>query len=74
VLPFILRGVNLLGINSVTVPREPRRDAWARLASTLKPAVFASVTRTIGLTELPASAKEILAGHVRGRTVVDLSR
>jgi acrylyl-CoA reductase (NADPH) len=73
VLPFILRGVNLLGINSVTVPRGPRREAWARLASTLKPAMFESVSRTIGLADLPAAAKEILAGHVRGRTVVDLN-
>ena len=74
VLPFILRGVNLLGINSVTVPREPRREAWQRLATTLPARTFDAVTRTIGLAELPAAAAEILAGKTRGRTVVDVAR
>lgn len=73
VLPFILRGVNLLGVNSVTVPREPRRQTWARLAETLPAASLEAASRTIGLADLPAAAQEILAGRIRGRTVVDLS-
>ena len=74
VLPFILRGVNLLGINSVTQPREPRRDAWSRLAATLTPSTFDAISRTIGLADLPDAARGILAGTIRGRTVVDLAR
>ncbi len=72
VLPFILRGVNLLGINSVTVAGAARRRAWARLADTLPAATLEAATRTIGLADLPAAAREILAGRIRGRTVVDL--
>jgi acrylyl-CoA reductase (NADPH) len=74
VLPFILRGVNLLGINSVTVPREPRRQAWARLATTLPSDALDAATRTIGLADLPTAAREILAGRIRGRTLVDVNR
>ncbi len=75
VMPFILRGVNLLGINSVMTPRPVREAVWARLATDLKPRHLDVIgTRTIGLSELGAVFGEYLEGKVRGRTVVDLSR
>jgi acrylyl-CoA reductase (NADPH) len=73
VLPFILRGVNLLGINSVTVPGEPRRQAWARLAAILPGATLDAMSRTIPLSAVLGEAPEILAGRTRGRTVVDVT-
>lgn len=74
VAPFILRGVALYGINSVFVPRALREQAWRRLASDLDPQVLASMTREIPLSQVIGLAGEILAGHVRGRTVVDVNR
>lgn len=75
VMPFILRGVNLLGINSVMTPRSLREAVWARLATDLKPRHLDVIgTRTIGLSELDDVFGEYLEGKVRGRTVVDLSR
>ena len=70
VAPFILRGVSLLGINSVTTPREKRRAAWARLARDLDLRKLAAMTRTVRLEEVGRLGEEILAGKVRGRTVV----
>jgi NADPH2:quinone reductase len=71
VLPFILRGVNLLGINSVSTPRDLRLQVWQRLASDLKPRHLDEiVTRIIGLDQLPAAFVEYLKGSVVGRTVV----
>jgi NADPH2:quinone reductase len=71
VLPFILRGVNLLGINSVSTPRDLRLQVWQRLASDLKPRHLDKiVTRSIGLEQLPAAFDEYLKGSVVGRTVV----
>lgn len=73
VYPLILRGVNLLGIDSVNCP-VPRRDAaWARLARDLPAAALEGVTRVRGLSEVPVLAQEILAGRVRGRTVIDVN-
>jgi NADPH2:quinone reductase len=75
VMPFILRGANLLGINSVFTPRALREAVWGRLASDLKPRHLDIIgTRTIGLSELHGVFSEYLEGKVRGRTVVDLSR
>ncbi|ACO46103.2 MDR family oxidoreductase [Deinococcus deserti] len=74
VYPMILRGVNLLGIDSVTCPTERRESAWARLAHELPAATLAPMTQERGLSELPALAQEILAGRVRGRTVIDVTR
>jgi len=74
VAPFILRGVTLVGIDSVMAPMEERREAWARLARDLDPAKLAAMTREVGLGEAVALAPEILAGKVRGRLVVDPSR
>ncbi|SDQ18461.1 putative quinone oxidoreductase, YhdH/YhfP family [Curtobacterium sp. UNCCL20] len=73
VLPFILRGVSLLGINSVDAPASLRRRAWALLAEELDPALLARVTRTVGLAEAIEIGPEVVAGRVHGRTIVDLS-
>lgn len=73
VFPFILRGVSLLGIDSNTCPNDRRRRAWRRLASILSEEDFDDVTaRVIGLDEIPSVSKDVLAGDVRGRVVVDV--
>lgn len=74
VLPFILRGVSLLGINSVDAPIELRRRAWERLATDLDPALLDAVTTTVGLEDVIGLGPEVLAGRVHGRTVVDPAR
>ncbi|HEY1637995.1 MAG TPA: MDR family oxidoreductase [Rhizomicrobium sp.] len=74
VAPFILRGVSLLGIESVYMPMPRRRQAWMRLARDLDRDKLRLSTRTIALGDVFAAAEEILAGKVRGRLVVDLSR
>ncbi|GAA5532675.1 MDR family oxidoreductase [Deinococcus aluminii] len=74
VFPFILRGVNLLGIDSVNCPPERRRAAWARLARDLPADKLADVTQVRPLSDVPGLAQEILAGQVRGRTVIDVTR
>jgi acrylyl-CoA reductase (NADPH) len=74
VAPFILRGVTLYGINSVTVPRPKREVAWQRLASDLEPGRLDAMTRELGLAEAIPAAGELLAGRVRGRLVVDVRR
>jgi acrylyl-CoA reductase (NADPH) len=73
-LPFLLRGINLLGIDSNLCPGPRRRAAWARLAAELPMAKLDAMTREAGLAELPRLAGEILEGRVRGRTVVDVNR
>lgn len=74
VLPFILRGVNLLGINSVVTPRDVRLKVWERLASDLKPRHLERiVTRTIALDELPGAFDAYLKAAVTGRTVVKIA-
>jgi len=74
VAPFILRGVSLLGIESVYAPRERRLLAWSRLARDLDRDKLAAITQTIGLGDVFEAAEEILAGKVRGRLVIDMSR
>jgi acrylyl-CoA reductase (NADPH) len=74
VAPFILRSVSLLGIESVYMPMPRRREAWTRLARHLDRDKLRLLTRTIALGDVFAAAEEILAGKVRGRLVVDLSR
>jgi acrylyl-CoA reductase (NADPH) len=74
VIPFLLRGVNLLGIDSVNSPRPERETAWGRLAKELDPKALDSITSLISLVELPEKAGDILAGKVRGRLVVDVNR
>jgi NADPH2:quinone reductase len=73
VMPFILRGVNLLGINSVFTPRDLRLEVWARLATDLRPRHLDRIlTRTIGLDDLPGAFADYVAGRVVGRTLVRL--
>jgi len=72
VIPFLLRGVNLLGIDSVMCPVERRRSAWSRLARDLPLAKLDALTEVVPLEALPALGQQILKGGVRGRMVVDL--
>lgn len=72
VAPFILRGVSLLGVDSVMAPRERRLEAWSRLARELDRGKLAAMTSTIPLDQVPRVAEEILAGKVRGRVVVEI--
>jgi len=73
VLPFILRGVDLLGIDSNFAPLDRRRLAWARLAGLVTDQVLAEVARIVPLTAVPDLSREMLQGRVRGRTVVDVN-
>jgi acrylyl-CoA reductase (NADPH) len=74
VFPFILRGVNLLGIDSNTCPNDRRTAAWNHLTDLLDADTLDAMTaRTIGLRDLPAASADVLSGSVRGRIVVDLS-
>lgn len=73
VFPFILRGVNLLGIDSVQCPFERRRTAWERLANELSPTVYEHMTQVIALADVAQYSSEILQGRVRGRLVVDVN-
>jgi acrylyl-CoA reductase (NADPH) len=71
VMPFILRGVNLLGINSVLTPRDVRLAVWQRIATDLRPAKLDRIcTKAIGFDELPAQFDDYIQGRVTGRTVV----
>ena len=71
VMPLILRGVNLLGINSVLTPRELRLEVWRRLATDLRPRQLDRITtRVVGFDELPAQFDDYIQGRVTGRTVV----
>jgi acrylyl-CoA reductase (NADPH) len=73
VAPFILRGVSLLGIDSVMCPLELRETAWKRLASDLESSKLTEITHEIGLDEVIGAGARILAGQVRGRIVVKIS-
>ena len=73
VFPFILRGVNLLGIDSNTAPPERRMEAWRRLAMLLTaPMIHTIHTRTVSLSEVPQVCASMVAGQTFGRHVVDL--
>jgi acrylyl-CoA reductase (NADPH) len=71
VIPFLLRGVKLLGIDSVMCPIDKRVTAWQRLASELPAAILSDAIVDASLTDLPELGKAILAGQVRGRVVVN---
>lgn len=73
VIPFLLRSVNLLGIDSVLKPFAGRQQAWTRLASDLDLAKLHTMTTIVSLDDLPALGAAILQGQVQGRVVVDLS-
>jgi acrylyl-CoA reductase (NADPH) len=74
VIPFLLRGINLLGIDSNLCPMARREKAWARLARDMPLAKLDALTATVGLADVPGLAGKILQGQVRGRTVIDLGR
>jgi acrylyl-CoA reductase (NADPH) len=72
VAPFILRGVSLLGIDSVMCPKKNRELAWQRLAGDLDREKLSEMTNEIGLEEVISRAGDILGGRIRGRTVVSI--
>ena len=73
VIPFILRGVSLIGIDSVTCPMNIRRDVWRRLATDMKPTNLPAMVREIPLDGLPEAFATLANGQARGRFVVKLS-
>jgi acrylyl-CoA reductase (NADPH) len=73
VIPFLLRGVNLLGIDSAMCPREERIEAWRRLARDLPLDKLETLTQTVPLADVPGLAPRILKGEVRGRIVVEVA-
>ncbi len=72
VMPFILRGVRLIGVDSVMAPLARRQQAWARLARDLDPAKLESMVTDIELAQAPQYARALMAGQVRGRVVVKI--
>jgi acrylyl-CoA reductase (NADPH) len=74
VIPFLLRGVSILGIDSVACPLRERKQAWHRLAQDLPAGKLDAMVEMVGLGDLFRLASEILAGRVRGRVVVDVNR
>ncbi len=73
VAPFILRGIALVGIDSVMKPKAMRLVAWERLARDLDRAKLAEISTTIGLDKIIDTARDILQGKVRGRTIVEIA-
>ncbi len=74
VAPFILRGVTLVGIDSVMCPRLERLEAWRRLARDLDISKLATISQEVGLTDVLPLAAQMLNGELRGRVVVDVNR
>jgi acrylyl-CoA reductase (NADPH) len=74
VMPFILRGVALLGVDSVMAPQTLRRQAWSRLATELDPALLEQMVTEIPLEQAPEMAQRLMAGKVRGRILVRVKR
>jgi len=72
VAPFILRGVKLIGVNSVTCPLPGRLEAWRRISTDLDLGKLKSLTTHVKLEDVPRIAADIVAGKVRGRVVVDI--
>lgn len=72
VFPFILRGVKLLGVDSVYCPMPIRQKLWQRIATDLKPSSIERISNEVTLEELPKTLEDILAGKLTGRTVVAL--
>ena len=73
VLPFILRGVRLIGVNSGETPMPLRRKVWGRLAADLKPRHFSDIAHLVKLEDLPGYFERMLKGQIRGRAVVSMS-
>ncbi len=74
VLPFILRGVRLIGVDTGYTPMPLRRKVWERLATQLKPRHFDSIAHTIALADVPSYCTRMLQGQIRGRAVVAFDR
>ena len=74
VAPFILRGVSLLGIDSVMAPLALRQEAWARLARDLDPEKLEAITTEIGFQDVIEAAKDIVDGKIRGRVAVKMGQ
>lgn len=74
VMPFILRGVSLVGVDSVNCPMARRERVWRRLAGDLRPTHLAAMARTIPFDELPSVFDDFIAARIRGRVVVELPR
>jgi acrylyl-CoA reductase (NADPH) len=74
VMPFILRGVTLYGINCVFQGNAVREQAWALLAQHVKPEQLAEMTHEVALSDIVQASDDLLAGRIRGRTVVDVDR
>ena len=73
VIPFLLRGINLLGIDSVLKPYEGRLQAWRRIASDLPMDKLDAMIQPATLSDLPELGRAILKGKIKGRVVVDLN-
>ena len=73
VIPFLLRGVNLLGIDSVMQPHSNRVQAWERISKDLPMSALDSMIEVVGLNDLPKLGREILKGQVKGRIVADVN-
>jgi acrylyl-CoA reductase (NADPH) len=73
VMPFILRGVTLRGIDSVMASLPRRQQAWSRLAELVDPAKLAGIYRVEPLARVPELAAELLAGKIQGRVVIDVN-
>ncbi|MGZ3639699.1 MAG: zinc-binding dehydrogenase, partial [Ktedonobacterales bacterium] len=73
ILPFILRAVSLIGIDSLPVPLERRREVWSRIVQAISPDVLNKMVQVAALIEMPTLAHEILHGQIRGRVVVDVN-
>ncbi|OPX56609.1 oxidoreductase [Oceanospirillum multiglobuliferum] len=71
VMPFILRGVDLLGVDSVMIPYERRVQAWQRIAKELPQEIMTQVVEEVSLEQVPEHAKNIIEGKVRGRVLVN---
>jgi len=72
VMPFILRGVSLLGVDSVNTPMPLREKVWRRLGADLKPQRLQSIATTVNLADLPGLFEKVMKAQVRGRTVVKI--
>jgi hypothetical protein len=72
-LPHILRGIALLGIDSVMAPPDKRQRAWDLLSGSLEAEKLASMTCVAPMRDLPVLAEEIVAGRVRGRVVIEIA-
>ena len=73
VAPFILRGVSLLGVDSVNCPMAQRRRVWERLAGDMRPKHLKQLARTIPFDDLPKAFDDFIQSKVRGRVVVDMA-